>query len=158
HADRRLPPATSRGLRRRAGRGAVIQRMPLHGLPRPDGGSARRARSTQVVVVAMGKDIPRRTTAAVTGGHENYVADFDADGALWGGMVRSGAPQGRIDEIESEEAAGAPGVVAVIPAATLGGDPPKIPIRVYRTDLADGALQPVLAADRVRYVGEPYAV
>src|SRR4051794_18373902 len=108
--------------------------------------------------MAIGESVRRRTTDAVVGGLERYVADFDAEGSLWARIVRSYEPHGLLTKVHADEARAHPGVVAVITAEAFGGEPPKIPMRVYRTELAERALQPVLASDRVRYVGEPYAV
>ena len=60
--------------------------------------------------------------------------------------------------MHTAQAAAAPGVVAVVTAADLPGRL-EIPVRldVQGIDLS-GYLQPVLAADTVRYVGEPLAV
>ena len=60
--------------------------------------------------------------------------------------------------MHTAQAAAAPGVVGVVTAADLPGRL-EIPVRldVQGIDLS-GYLQPVLAAETVRYVGEPLAV
>src|SRR5258708_29483613 len=55
-----------------------------------------------------------------------------------------------------------PGVHTVMTAADIGqacsGDVPKIPLRLANLPEFKGYLQPVIAQDKVRYVGEPLAV
>ena len=50
-----------------------------------------------------------------------------------------------------------PGVHAVITAVEIG-TVPMIPLRLLPLPGTERFLQPVIAADRVRYVGEPIAV
>lgn len=85
-----------------------------------------------------------------------YAADWKLPGMVFGKVVRSEVASGRITGIDVEEARRLDGVVAVLTAA----DVPHNAI----VEHASGGLgevtveQPVLAADRVRYVGEPVAV
>jgi aerobic carbon-monoxide dehydrogenase large subunit len=71
---------------------------------------------------------------------------------------RSPAAHGQVRALDVAEAAKAPGITAVVTAADLP-DNPLIPVRlaIAGTDLS-AFLQPVLARDTVRYVGEPLAV
>lgn len=92
----------------------------------------------------------------VTGGAE-YVDDLPDDGAAWLGVVRSDLPHGVIDAIDTTLAAESSGVIAVLTATDLDAVP-TIPIRVGPTPVLEGRLQPVLAVERVRYVGEPIAI
>ncbi len=73
-------------------------------------------------------------------------------------IVRSPLASGRITSIDTSAARAVPGVVEVLTASDLPGDV-RIPVRlaVQGLDLSEH-LQPVLAADEVRYVGEPVAV
>ena len=48
-------------------------------------------------------------------------------------------------------------MVAIVTAADLPQPTPTIPLRVWPLEGVDRALQPVLATERVRYVGEPIA-
>ena len=91
--------------------------------------------------------------ALLTGGGK-YVDDLTAEGALHAVFVRSMIAHGTIAGIESDDAAGMPGVVAILTAADLEltPNPPGMPMfnaAMTRTRLA---------SDRVRYVGEPIAV
>jgi len=85
-----------------------------------------------------------------------YAADWRLPGMLYGRIVRSQLPSARIAGIDVSEARALPGVAAVLTAA----DVPSNSI----LERASGGLaelevtMPVLAADRVRYLGEPVAV
>ncbi|HEX2381071.1 MAG TPA: xanthine dehydrogenase family protein molybdopterin-binding subunit [Acidimicrobiales bacterium] len=85
-----------------------------------------------------------------------YVADLKdplLDGALYVTYVRSTMAHATIT-VDADEARGAPGVVAVFTAADLdiGPMPPAMPM------IPDTMSRPLLASDRVRFVGEPVAV
>jgi carbon-monoxide dehydrogenase large subunit len=73
-------------------------------------------------------------------------------------VVRSSVAHGRLVRVDVEAARQLPGVVDVVTAEDLPADL-RIPVRlvVQGLDLAEH-LQPVLARDTVRYVGEPVAV
>jgi nicotinate dehydrogenase large molybdopterin subunit len=85
-----------------------------------------------------------------------YAADWKLPGMLHGKVVRSLVPSARITSIDVSRAQALPGVVAVLTAK----DVPHNEI----VEHASGGLgeltvvQPVLAEERVRYVGEPVAV
>ena len=78
-----------------------------------------------------------------------FGSDLRTDGMLFGNIVRSPHAHARIVSIDASAARDHPGVQAVLTAADL---PAK---RTYGLEFDD---QPVLANDRVRYVGEPVAV
>jgi aerobic carbon-monoxide dehydrogenase large subunit len=90
------------------------------------------------------------TGAAVYGG------DFNRPGQLYARVVRSHVSHGTIRSIHTAVAAKRPGVVCVITAAEIPDV--RIPIRLFATANAEQVLQPPLARDRVRYVGDPVAV
>ena len=89
-------------------------------------------------------------------GSLHYAADWQLPGMLHGRVVRSPMPSARITGIDVTAARALPGVVAVLTAA----DVPSNQI----VELASGGLaelqvtMPVLAEDRVRYMGEPVAL
>ncbi len=87
-----------------------------------------------------------------------YVADLVRPHQLQAVIVRSAVAHGRIRSIETAAARAMPGVVAVLTAADLGATVPRIPIRLDSQASYKPFEQPVLAADKVRYVGEPLAV
>ena len=78
-----------------------------------------------------------------------YSSDLYAAGMLWGHTLRSPHAHARIHAIEIGPALALPGVHAVLTHADVPGR------KTYGLEFAD---QPVLAADRVRYFGEPVAL
>ena len=87
-----------------------------------------------------------------------YTADLDdplLEGALHVTYVRSMVAHGTITGIDLDEARQAPGIVAAYSAADLA-DMPLLPLAVPLLDPRHA--RPVLAIDRVRFVGEPLAV
>lgn len=104
---------------------------------------------------------PRLEDAALLTGSATFVADVRCVGQLHLVVVRSQAAHGRIRSIDVSEAVGSDGVVAVLTArnviSDLGGVP-TIRARLTAGVTVDPWLQPVIATDRVRYVGEPVAV
>ena len=86
----------------------------------------------------------------------HYAADWRLPGMLHGRVVRSQLPSARITGIDVSAARALPGVVAVLTAA-------DVPVNRI-VEMASGGLaelevgMPVLASDRVRYLGEPVAL
>jgi carbon-monoxide dehydrogenase large subunit len=109
-------------------------------------------------MTAIGARLPRQEDPRLLRGRGRFGDDISAPGQLWTRIVRSGSAHGHIRELDVTQAAKAPGVTGIITAGDL---PPGlvIPVRlaVGSADLS-AYLQPVLAADVVRYVGEPLAV
>ena len=106
----------------------------------------------------IGASIPRKEDPRLLRGLGRFGADFTRPGQLWARVVRSPVAHGRLRSVDTARAAQADGVVTVVTAASL---PPglAIPVRLQVQDADLRAyLQPVLAADTVRYVGEPVAV
>lgn len=104
----------------------------------------------------VGQPLPRVEDRRLLTGDSRFGADVDRDAQLHARMVRSEVPFGKLGEIDSKTAAALPGVVGVYTAE----DVPEtyIPIRLFPTEDAERALQPVLAREYVRYVGDPYAI
>ncbi|MDP7386060.1 MAG: xanthine dehydrogenase family protein molybdopterin-binding subunit, partial [Nitrospinota bacterium] len=96
----------------------------------------------------IGKPTPLVDGPVKVTGSAEYVADIRIPGILEGKVLRSPHAHARILNIDVEKARRAPGVYAVITAA----DTPDQDWGV--TDLKD---QPILARDKVRYVGEEVA-
>ena len=107
---------------------------------------------------AIGARLPRKEDRRMLLGDGRFGDDFSARGQVWARIVRSPVAHGRIRAVDAAPARRAAGVVCAITAVDL---PPGlvIPVRlaVQGIDLSR-FLQPVLAADVVRYVGEPLAV
>ncbi|HEX5771341.1 MAG TPA: xanthine dehydrogenase subunit D [Nocardioidaceae bacterium] len=78
-----------------------------------------------------------------------YSSDLWMDGMLWGATLRSPHPHARITHIETARALALPGVFAVLTHEDVPG------VNAFGLERPD---QPVLAADRVRYQGEPVAL
>lgn len=96
-------------------------------------------------------------------GEGRYVDDITPDGALHGYFFRSSNAHGVIAELDVTDAAAAEGVHAVLTCADLeaaGIDISMPGTQVQNRDGSKGAgpLRPLLAKDRVRYVGEPVAL
>lgn len=89
-----------------------------------------------------------------------YTADLvdpRLDGALHATFVRSTVANGRIESIEIEEAMAMPGVVAVVTGADLPESLRLLPgpVPLFPPEMLN---RPVLATERVRFVGEPIAL
>jgi carbon-monoxide dehydrogenase large subunit len=91
-------------------------------------------------------------------GRGTFAADLSNEGTLHACILRSPIAHGRIDGIDSSRARKLPGVVAVITAKEIGASVPFIPIRQHGVPEGEAYKQPVIASDKVRYVGEPVAV
>ncbi|MCI0787896.1 MAG: hypothetical protein J4O09_16450, partial [Chloroflexi bacterium] len=95
----------------------------------------------------IGKPITRGEGPDKVSGQALYAADVVLPGMLWGKVLRSPFPHAKIVSIDTSRAKQVPGVHAVITAMDLPGR------RVGRL-LRDC---PVLAMDRVLFVGEKVA-
>lgn len=96
----------------------------------------------------VGRPLPRYEDPVLLRGRGRYTADF-ADGARAMRFVRSPVARGRILAVK------APPGATLITAADLDGVKPICP-RLDRPDYV-AVEQPILARDRVSYVGEPIA-
>ncbi len=91
-------------------------------------------------------------------GRGTYVDDLPADGLSHAVLVRSQVAHGIIRSIDVAEARAAPGVHAVLVAADLGDSIPVLPLRLAPIAGVERFLQPPIARDKVRYVGEVLAI
>jgi len=109
-------------------------------------------------MTVIGARLPRQEDPRLLRGRGRFGDDISAPGQLWARIVRSPVAHGRLRGIDVTAAAKAPGITAVVTAADLP-EGLVIPVRlaIAGTDLRR-FLQPVLARDTVRYVGEPVAV
>jgi carbon-monoxide dehydrogenase large subunit/6-hydroxypseudooxynicotine dehydrogenase subunit gamma len=109
-------------------------------------------------MTVIGARLPRQEDPRLLRGRGRFGDDISAPGQLWARIVRSPSAHGQVRELDVTEAASAPGITEVVTARDLPGKL-VIPVRlvIAGTDLT-GFLQPVLASDTVRYVGEPLAV
>lgn len=106
----------------------------------------------------VGHGVERMEDARFLSGSGLFVDDVARDGMLHAAILRSPIAHARIASIDSSEALAMPGVHAIITAADLGGDVPLIPLRLAPLPAFEPFRQPVIAVDKVRYVGEPIAV
>lgn len=100
----------------------------------------------------IGQSIPRLESNDKATGRAEYIHTMRLPGMLHAKVFRSDTPHGRILSIDTAEAAALPGVHGVY----TGEDILKvIPVPYYGPAFHD---QPILALEKVRYVGEPVAV
>jgi CO/xanthine dehydrogenase Mo-binding subunit len=104
----------------------------------------------------VGQPLPRVEDRRLLTGAGTYADDFNRDGQLHASIVRSYAAHGQIRSIDTSAATARDGVAAVFTGEQLPDL--RIPVRLFPTENAERALQPPLARDRVRYVGDPVAV
>ena len=85
-------------------------------------------------------------------GRAGYTIDLELPGMLHAKLLRSVAPHARIARVDASRARRLPGVVAVLTGADLVGRSDLFPWfgPIFRD-------QPVVAIDKVRFVGEPVA-
>ena len=105
----------------------------------------------------IGSPVPRVEDLRFLRGRGEYVGDLAPDGMLHAAILRSGVAHGRIRAIDTAAARARPGVRAVITAAEIG-TVPLIPQRLDVMPEFKRYRQPVIADQKVRYVGEPLAL
>ena len=90
-----------------------------------------------------------------------YVDDVKKEDFLHVSILRSPMAHGLIKSIDTDEALKLPGVVAIFTAKDIlehCGSIPLIPIRLHPNPILDPYKQPVIASDKVRFVGEVIAL
>ena len=105
---------------------------------------------------SFGTSVRRKEDARLLTGRGKYAADFRLPGMLHGAVVRSPHAHARLGAIRTKAALGLHGVTAVITGEDLGTIG-RIPVRLGPRPSIVACLQPPLARDKVRYVGEPVA-
>lgn len=101
----------------------------------------------------LGNRVTRTEDPGLLTGSRRYIADLELDAPLHAVFVRSDVAHGLIRSIDVSEARTMPGVVDVWTAAELDVAPHH-----GFANLGDAFARPPLAVDRVRFVGEAYAV
>ena len=105
----------------------------------------------------IGKPVPRVEDARLLRGQTTYVSDLAAKaGAATVLILRSPHPHARINNIDISVAAHKDGVLAVLTADLLG-DVGDIPCDWVPEKILNEVHHPILAQDRVLYVGQPIA-
>jgi aerobic carbon-monoxide dehydrogenase large subunit len=105
----------------------------------------------------VGRPVPRLEDGPLVRGRGLFAADVNFPRQLTMRVVRSPIAHGRLLSIAIAEALAVPGVVAVWTGADTAAIPP-IPFRATKVRGLEPYCQPILAKERVRYVGEPIAV
>ncbi|TML15573.1 MAG: xanthine dehydrogenase family protein molybdopterin-binding subunit [Actinobacteria bacterium] len=101
----------------------------------------------------LGNRVLRSEDPGLLRGSRRYVADLDLPGELYAAFARSPVAHGRLVEVHVAQARQMPGVVAVWTASELDIAPHHGFMKVH-----DDFARPPLATDRVRFVGDSFAV
>lgn len=110
-----------------------------------------------------GQPVTRLEDVRFLTGQGKYVADIVPEGALVAHVFRSPLAHGRIVSLDLEQARTMPGVRLILTAADLEAAGLEMGLAGTRVTNRDGTRgagpeRPILARDRVRFVGEPVAV
>ncbi len=124
----------------------------------------------QISRQGIGKSVRRREDARLLTGAGRYADDIDLPGQAYAYLLRSPHAHARIAGIDVGPAAGMPGVIAVltgddtardglrpIPHRPVPTNPHEVPLKSRDGSPFLIAPHPVLAVEKVRYVGEPVA-
>jgi CO/xanthine dehydrogenase Mo-binding subunit len=95
----------------------------------------------------------RREDMRFLRGRGEYVDDVAMPGLLYAVILRSSVAHGRLVSINASAALKVPGVHVVITAKDMPGGPPIVPMRLQPLPEFKPFEQPVIAHDKVRYVG-----
>src|SRR5262245_54444156 len=143
----RAPPATCRPAARRAkpsrleGARGVFKQRSKSAMP-----------TTRILGGQVGRSLPRLEAREKVTGRAEYTHTMRLPGMLHGKIFRSTVAHGRIKSIDTAAAKKVPGVYRVVTADDIGK---VIPNPYYGPAFHD---QPILAIDKVHFVGEPVAV
>lgn len=107
-------------------------------------------------MTAIGRSVPRLEDVRLLRGRGRFVDDVDPTGYLHMHVVRAEVAHARLLRVDTASAAAARGVRGVVCGHDLE-HPVEIPLRLDFGIPLERHLQPVLAHQRVRYVGEPVA-
>jgi carbon-monoxide dehydrogenase large subunit len=104
----------------------------------------------------IGQSVERLEDPPLVTGRGRFVGDINFPQQLHMRIVRSNHAHGKISSIDANAARALPGVVAVWTSADIA-DVPPIDFREGPIEKLAPYRQPVLAIDKVRYVGDPVA-
>jgi len=105
----------------------------------------------------IGKPLKRKEDPRLIQGISHYVDDLTLAGMHHAAFLRSPYAHARIRSIDLSKARHAPGVILTLSGADLGDAIQPVPCAAQIPDMK-AAPRPVLATDRVRFVGEAVAV
>src|SRR5215831_5824026 len=108
--------------------------------------------------VFIGSAVERLEDFRLLRGRGQFVDDLARENLLHAVILRSAVAHGHIRSIDTAAARARPGVHAIITAADMGAAIPTIPLRQDSSPEFQPFEQPVIAHDKVRYVGEPLAL
>lgn len=126
---------------------AKIEIEPIPAPQGPDGKESGAAGPRQV-----GRSVPRTEGAAKVNGSAEYIFNMRIPGMLYGKIFRSSAAHARIVAMDTSAARAVEGVEAIVTGEEIRA---LIPDPYYGPAFHD---QPILALEKVRYIGEPVAV
>jgi len=104
----------------------------------------------------VGRRVPRKEDKRLLLGHAQYVADIKLPGMMHASLVRSPYAHARITAVDTGACSDDARVAAVLTGEDVRHVPPLPSADAEPT--AKQFLQPILATDKVRYVGEPIAI
>ena len=108
----------------------------------------------------VGQPVPRSEDPTLVRGEGRYTDDVSRPGQAYAVMVRSRDAHGVIRSIDTAAAKAMPGVLAVYTATDLAGYGPlkcNLPLKSRDGSPIRYTPRPALAADKMRYVGDPVA-
>jgi len=107
----------------------------------------------------IGQPVRRVEDQRLVTGRGRFTDDVNLPGQVYGFVVRSPHAHARIRRIDTSKAMAAPGVLAVLTAADVGGAsiPCFVPITNRDGSKAPMPPHPILCRDKVRYVGDKVA-
>ena len=106
----------------------------------------------------IGSPIERLEDLRLLRGKGVFIDDIERDGMVHAAILRSNVAHGFLRALDTTGAQRTPGVVAVLTARDIGARVPCIPLRHFSMPELVPYEQPVIAATKVRYMGEPIAV
>src|SRR5262245_56785073 len=121
----------------------------------PSSSDMDRKRTTNAFI---GSAIERVEDFRLLRGRGQFVDDLESENLLHAVILCSPVVHGRIVSFDTAAALALPSWHAVITAAYIGAAIPTIPLRQDSSPAFKPFEQPVIAHDKVRYVGEPVAV
>jgi aerobic carbon-monoxide dehydrogenase large subunit len=106
----------------------------------------------------VGRALPRAEDARFVKGEAKYAGDLKLPDMLHAAFVRSLYAHGRIVSVDADAARAMSGVYAVFTAPDVDGLVDPFPIVARQGEEIVPVMHPLLASDRVRYVGQPVAL
>jgi carbon-monoxide dehydrogenase large subunit len=106
----------------------------------------------------VGRPHPRTEDPRLLTGNGCFLDDLHRPGMLHAVVVRSQVAHGVLRGIDPSAALALPGVHAVFSAVDIDGEVPRIPVRIAPLTGTAPYCQPVIAYQKIRYVGEPVAI